>query len=157
MKKLKDIYTGSIYANDEVLAAAPRNKIQGALEFFKIGKYVTDDELAQAYESHGLVPADIYALAAWNEENKDDERKYFATHWKDKDGKWCFATFRRWRDERRADVARRGSDWLDFWSFAGVRKSTQNSDAQTSALIPLELERAIKMVKEAGYKVFKEI
>lgn len=157
MKTLKEIYTGKIYADEEVMAAAPRNKVQGELVFFNISKYISDTELEKEYESRGLIPADMYALANWCEANRYDERKYFATHWQDANGKWCFAAFYRWNDERSVSVDRRdGNEWDDDWFFAGVRKGTQSSDTETSALVPLDLERAISIVKEAGYKIFKE-
>ena len=40
----------------------------------------------------------------------------------DADGKWNFAVFNHWNDERKVDVDRRDSDWYDYWWFAGVRK-----------------------------------
>ena len=158
MKTLKEITTAKIYANEEVLATAPRNKVQGELEFFNLDKYVTDVKLEKEYESRGLVPADLYALANWNEEHKDDERRYFATHWKDAQGKWCFAAFGRWRGGRRVRVSRYDGGWGGGWWFAGLRKSTQKLDTKTSALEPtLDLDLAIKICKDAGYKIFKEI
>jgi len=44
------------------------------------------------------------------------------THWKDGEGKWCFATFSRWGGERGVDVSRRDGVSRDGWWFAGVRK-----------------------------------
>ncbi len=40
---LKDIYTGKIYADEEVLKAAPHNK--GKIEFFSVGKYISAKDL----------------------------------------------------------------------------------------------------------------
>lgn len=154
MKSLKDIYTGKIYANNEVLAAAPRNKVQGEIELFTLGKYVTDDELEKEYESRGLVPADVFAVGAWSEENTDKE--YVATHWKNAQGKWCFAAFRRWYDERSVDVSRGDLDWYGGWWFAGVRKSSALESSEQSS-DTLSLEHAIRIVKAAGYKVIKEV
>lgn len=156
MKSLKEIYTGKIYADKEVLAAAPRNKAQSELVFFNVGKYITDDELEKEYECRDLIPADLYALATWVEANQTDDRAYFGTHWKDAQDKWCFAAFDRWFGGRGVLVDRRVLEWGGHWFFAGVRKGTQSSDTETSALVPLDLERAIELVKEAGYKVFKE-
>lgn len=154
MKTLKDIYTGNIYANQEVLDAAPRNKTQGALEFFNLGRYVTNDELEKEYESRGLIPADIYALAAWCEENKDDPRKYFATHWKDKDGKWCYAAFSRWGVVRSVSCDRDDGGWGDDWFLSGVPALRKSSKLKSSALHSdtLSLEARVKAIEDTlGY------
>ena len=137
-KNLKDLYTGKIYANDFVLAAAPRNTIEGELEFFTLGRYVSNNELEKEYETRGLVPADLYRLAVWEEAHQKDERKYFATHWKDAEGKWCCATFGRWRGGREVYVDRGDGGWDGYWSFAGVRKSSV-SDPKTLSSDPLPL------------------
>lgn len=143
-KSLETLYTGKIYADKEVLAAAPFNEVQGTLEFFNLGKYVTDDELEKEYELRGLVPADIYELAIWEEANQNNDYRYLATHWQDAQGKWCYAAFNGWGDGRRVDVRRHDVGWGGLWFFAGVRKGTQSSDTETSALVPLELGRGWK-------------
>jgi hypothetical protein len=91
--------------------------------FFKVGHYVSDTDLEKEYELRGLKPADPYSLAAANEADPTfaDEHPN-GTHWKDADGKWCFAAFRRWVGERSVGVGRRVSDWSDDWWFAGFRK-----------------------------------
>lgn len=158
MKTLKDIYIGKIHADDEVLKNAPRNKKQGELEFFSLGEYVSDDDLEKEYKSRGLMPADLYALAAWNEEHKDDGRKYFATHWKDKDGNWCFAAFGRWGGDGRGVFVLRsdGDEWSGRWWFGGVRKdsSSRLEPKPSSDTLPLELriEKLETWAKETGYK-----
>jgi hypothetical protein len=139
-KELKDITTAKIYADDEVLKNAPRHTHIGELEFFTLDRYVTDDGLEKEYESRGLEPADLYSLARWDEGNKDrEDKKFVATHWKDAQGKWCFAVFFRWDGERRVGVYRSGRDWDGAWFFSGVRKSPQKSEAKTLASDPLNL------------------
>ena len=140
--KLADIYTGKIYADEAVLAAAPRSKKKGAIQFFTVGKYISCAELEKEYASRGLVPADVYTLAEYMEEHQDEDSK--ATQWKDKDGNYCCATFLRWRDGRSVHVDRRGSDWDGGWSFAGVPEvaseletSEQPLDARITALVDL--------------------
>ena len=44
------------------------------------------------------------------------------THWKDSSGKWCYAAFYRWYDERRVDVHRNDSAWPGDWWVAGLRE-----------------------------------
>lgn len=105
------------------------------IEFFTLGKYVTCNELEIESEKLGFTLASPYALALYakNQPEFADEN-WIATQWKDKDGKWCFATFDRDYGRRRVDVRRYGNEWSDYWWFAGLRKSTLASDTQPSAL-----------------------
>lgn len=127
-KELKDIYSGTIYADEKVLKTAPRNS-EGTVEFFTLGKAVTDDKLEKEYASRGLSPADLYTVAAWEEENQQDTRKFLATHWKDSEGKWCHATFGRWDGEHNVRVSRGGSGWRGYWWFCGIKKFDIDLDA----------------------------
>jgi hypothetical protein len=128
------------------------DRIKGTLEFFKVKRYIYDDELEKEYTSRGLVAAD--PLTILDEISLNDER-YIGTHWKDADNKWCFSTFNRWNDERGVYVNRNYSDWYDYLWFAGLRKSAlSTSDTQTS-LDTSDLDLCIQKVKEAGYQVSK--
>jgi hypothetical protein len=92
------------------------------VEFFTLGRYVSDEELEREYAERGLTP-DPYAQGQVNADDPvfaDDHPN--GTHWQNADGKWCFATFDRGVDERCVGVDRRGIDWGDFWWFGGVRK-----------------------------------
>lgn len=113
------------YVTDSVVKAMPRGATAEAdVYFFKLGRYVSDDDLEKEYALCGLRPTDPYLLAAINEADPafaDDHPN--GTHWKDKDGKWCYAAFYRWHgDERGVGVGRYDGDWRDNWFFAGVRK-----------------------------------
>ncbi|MGJ0531845.1 hypothetical protein [Methylocystis sp.] len=113
------------YVTDAVVADMPRGDGDEAeIFFFKVGRWISDDDLEKEYSSRGLVPADPFSLAAVNEVDAtfaDDHPN--GTHWKDADGKWCFATFYRWSDdERSVSVGRGVSGWLGSWWFAGRRK-----------------------------------
>ena len=123
------------YLNDDAVAEMPKGDGEETeVVFFKIGRTVNDINLDKEYELRGLDPADPYSQAAVNEEDPAfaDEHPN-GTHWKDKDGKWCFAAFFRWDGvERFVSVCRYAYDWNDDWWFAGVRKSTSNSDASAS-------------------------
>lgn len=113
-----------LYVNDDVVEAMPRGEgTETEVHFFKVGKYLTDEELDKEYELRGLKPADPYSVAAVNEADPAfADEKPNGTHWKDKDGKWCFAAFNRWRGERRVGVDRDDDGWSGHWWFAGVRK-----------------------------------
>ncbi len=118
------------YVTDSVVAKMPTGEGDEVdVVFFKLGRFVSDNDLENEYALRGLIPADPYSLAAVNEADPAfaDEHPN-GTHWKDKDDKWCFAAFDRWYDERDVLVNRNGSDWLDDWWFAGLRKSTPQSD-----------------------------
>ena len=115
----------TLYIDNEVLASAEGGVSKGALEFFKIGKYESDDELEEEYASRNLVPATISDLIRFDKENREklDEMAYVGTHWKNADGKWCFAAFSGWSGEHHVSVDRYGDGWGGGWWFAGVRKS----------------------------------
>ncbi len=117
----------NLYVNDDVVATMPKGTGKEAeVVFFNLGRYVSDTDLDKEYELRGLVPADPYSLAAVNEADPTfAEKKPHGTHWKDADGKWCFATFDLWDDERDVIVDRDGDAWLDGWWFAGVRKAVK--------------------------------
>lgn len=123
------------YLTDDVVAEMPKGEGEETeVIFFKIGRTVSDNDLDKEYELRGLVPADPYSQAAVNEEDLAfaDEHPN-GTHWKDAGGNWCFAAFGRWDDdERYVSVNRNDHGWDGFWWFAGVRKSTSNSDASAS-------------------------
>lgn len=112
------------YTDRTVVDAMPRGKgDEVEVYFFNVGRYVSDDEAENEFDLRGLKPADPYALAAVNEADlafADGHPN--ATHWKDANGKWCYAVFDRWDGERHVHVSRYGDDWFDDWWFAGVRK-----------------------------------
>lgn len=143
LKNLLEKTKRTQYISDDVLATAPKNKGKGTLEFFTLGKYVSDNDLEAEYEKRGLIPADINQLCDYDLKNRDkiDEMKYVASHWKDKNGKWCFVTFCQWRDVGRdVRVLRDDFVWDGRWFFAGVRKSLGSKTLSTSLTLPSVLE-----------------
>ncbi len=123
----------TLHINDIVVATMPMGHGEGAEivflkpepeEYTRPG-FMSDDDLEKALECRDLISVDPNSLAAFNEANPTfaDERPH-GTHWKDADGKWCYAAFNLWFDgERRVRVGRDDDDWDDDWFFAGVRKS----------------------------------
>jgi hypothetical protein len=118
--------TGRVqYVNDDVVASMPHGEGEDAeVVFFNLGRYISDDDLEKEYELRGLKPVDPYSLAKVNEDDPVfADTKSNATHWRDSNGKWCYAAFRRWNvSERYVRVSRHDCDWDDDWWFAGVRK-----------------------------------
>ena len=85
--------------------------------------FISDDDLEKEFDLRGLKPADPISVAAVNEaDHAFADEKPHGTHWKDADGKWCYATFCCWRDGRGVYVDRSGFDWGDSWWFAGLHK-----------------------------------
>jgi len=96
-------------------------------EAYKNG-IISDDDLEREFEFQGLVPIDPYALAKVNEDDPAFADTHpNATHWKDKNGNWCYFAFGRWNGERRVSVRRNDDDWHGGWWFAGVRKCPSDS------------------------------
>ena len=114
------------YTNSAVVVTMPSSgtgvEENVTVEFFQIGKNISDDKLAKTYKERGLVP-DPYAQAAVNEADPAFADKYpNGTHWKDVNGNWCFAAFDRDVGERFVNVYRVDLDWDVSWWFGGVRK-----------------------------------
>lgn len=87
------------------------------------GGYISDNDLEKEFDLLGLKPADPYSIAAVNEaEPAFADEKPHGTHWKNADGKWCYAAFGHWGGGRLVYVSRGGRDWDDGWWFAGLRK-----------------------------------
>ncbi|HSX25179.1 MAG TPA: hypothetical protein VLG69_04405 [Candidatus Andersenbacteria bacterium] len=114
------------YTTREVVDSMPHGDENGEevdVHFFKLGHFVNDVDLDKEFELRGLKPADPYSLAAVNEEDPDFADKHpNRTHWKDANGKWCFATFDGWVDERSVNVDRVDDGCDEGWWFAGLRK-----------------------------------
>ncbi len=130
-KEMLDATGRTQYVNDEVVAAMPRGEGDGAEvivfmpepEEYDHDGWISDEALDRAYEKRGLMAADPYSLGAVNEADPafaDD--KPHGTHWKDAQGKWCYAAFYRWNGKRSVSVDRSGGAWGAGWVFAGVRK-----------------------------------
>lgn len=112
------------YTDPGVVKAMPRGKGEEVeIHFFKLDRYISDNDLEQEFDLRGLKPADPYSLAAVNEVDSvfaDDHPN--ATHWKDFSGKWCYIAFNRWLDGCVVYVFRYAHDWDVYWWFAGFRK-----------------------------------
>ena len=120
------------YVNTEMVATIPRQAPAGVaanqpLVFFDLDLSerggCSDTDLEKEYEARGLV-ADPYYQFNVNREHPDFADEYpNACHWKDAEGKWCFAAFGRGDGERCIRVGRSGTGWGVSWWFAGRRKS----------------------------------
>jgi hypothetical protein len=117
--------TGRVqYVNNDVVNSMRHGKGNTKkVVFFKVSRFISDDDLEKEYELRGLVPVDPYSLATVNEEDPAFADTHpNATHWKDSNGKWCFAAFSRWGGGRLVRVHRGGAGWRGDWWFAGASK-----------------------------------
>lgn len=116
--------TGHVqYVNNDVLNVMPRGEGEDKeVFFFRLSRWINDDDLAKEYELRGLVP-DPYAQAQVNTDDPSfaDEHPN-GYHWQDADGHWDYAAFDRWVGGRRVRVDRSAYGWLGRWWFGGVRK-----------------------------------
>lgn len=128
------------YVDKDVVASVEPCEPQ-EIEFFTLGKYISDNELEVEVSKLGFELAHPYALALYAKEHPEfADEKSTGTHWQNAKGNWCFATFFRWIDERRVDVYRGdGDDWNDRWWFAGVRKSSPKPLETKPSSVPLTL------------------
>src|SRR3989344_7634417 len=122
------------YTNRKVVNAMPRGEGGGEgdeteVVFFKPEPweytrpdFMSDDDFEKALGRRNLKSAPPDDVAAVNEADPAfADTRPNGTHWKDADGKWCFAAFDRWNGEREVGVDRDGYVWHDLWWFAGLR------------------------------------
>ncbi len=110
--------TGRVqYVDSSVVATMPTGDGPEDVEltYFRASRYLSDDELELEFGSRELVP-DPQAQAADNEADSAfaDEHPN-GTHWKNKKGQWCFASFDQDVVERLVHVCRFGNRWHDIW------------------------------------------
>jgi len=112
------------YTARDVVAGMPRGEGEEAeVVFFNLGRYVSDEGLRDEYTARGLKPADTYSLAKVNEDDASFADTHpNSTHWRDANGKRCFAAFHRRYGWRYVRVYRRDDGWHGDWWFAGLRK-----------------------------------
>jgi hypothetical protein len=88
MTKTKYNFNGRTeYIKKDVLDTAPSGGDIKDLRFFKINRYITDNELENEYKLRDLSPATIDVLCEFDKchRNELDDKKYVGTHWKDAD------------------------------------------------------------------------
>ena len=124
-KEMLEATGRQIYSDDKLVKAMPRGD-GGEVEvlFFKLGRFVSDDDLDKEYELRGLTPCDPYSLGKVNQDDPIFADTHpNATHWKGKNGMWCFCAFVLWDDKRGVSVDHDGYAWrAGRWWFSGIRK-----------------------------------
>lgn len=114
------------HVNKDVVSTMPvctSNSVE--MNFVNLGRDVTCNELNKELEKLGFeLIVDPQGLAAINEADPSfaDEHPN-GTLWKDQDGNFCCAIFRRLHGERYVRVQQYNGEWYDYWWFPVRRKT----------------------------------
>jgi hypothetical protein len=88
--------------------------------FFKLCRYMTDDDLKKEYARRGLKP-DPYAVAAVNETDKSFAKHYpNVAHWCWKRRLWCCLAFYDTADEQRVSIDTGYQGFTGEWWAGGT-------------------------------------
>lgn len=151
-KALLDQTKRKQYVTDSVVEGVEPAEAQ-ELEFVKLDKYVEAKDLEGELAKLGYTLAHPYALALYAAEHPEfADGKSIATQWQDKEGDYCYAAFDDWDGKRNVRVGRSSDGWDDGWLFACSRQVSG-----PSTLGSLTLDSAIKMVKDAGFVIYKPV
>jgi len=114
----------TVHTEEGIVESAPGSEdIEMEISFFKLGYFISDDNLEKEYDLRGLKAVDLYSLATVNELKPTfSNKRPNGTHWKDKDGKWCRAVFSKWYDQLRLEIHCHNSECEGGVWFAGVSK-----------------------------------
>ncbi len=94
---------------------------EAVVEFFHVGRPISNEELSQEYQKHGLIP-DPWAQSQVNLDDPSFADRFSnGSHWRARDGQWCYLAFTKTRGERVVALRWKGGEWPSSWWFAGVR------------------------------------
>ena len=131
------------YINEDILKTMPTETSDEKIEYFNIGKWVTNEELMKEYESRGLIPC--YPLDLIEVCKDTQHHDFIATVWDFYGSNLSYIAFDGWGGGRGVGVDRSGSRWSGRWWFAGLRKvSAKVSETKTSS--------SLKKAYESGKK-----
>lgn len=150
------------YVNENIIKLFKDEPIRGEIEVRNFGKYMTAPEVIAELEKDGCVPANATELYDWVSRNKDwgkDEYKCVV-------GLGSVASFggRDHVPDVWWHVSKRDADlsWFDggfddgvWFAFSRESSPKTSNPLSSSVPLPLDLDSAIKMVKEAGYQISK--
>lgn len=133
------------------------------IELINFGKYVTTENALNKFDEMGYEAAPSNYLLSLGIEHPEvikekglvvslDESNLLPSE----DGDLCFLSLD-WDGKRDLRLTTQEGEWGDFWWFAVVRKSLHSETVNPDSLKNLTLDSAIKLVKENGYRIFKEL
>lgn len=134
---------------------APRNT---DFKVFHFDKYVTSEEAIKRIEAEGYLPATLGELLSFAKDGWDNKQTVTALGSVAKvNGNRRVPALWKFGSERVLDLDWFGGGWRERCRFLAVRNTktleTKNSALGTSDT--LTLDRAIEIVKEAGYQIAK--
>lgn len=137
-------------------AFPPQEVRSSDYKLFHFDRFISSDDVISQMQEEGYEPANLYELLSWDEWNGEDWVVALGSVAK-VNGSRYVPCLNRGGAGRDLYLDIRDVGWNGFFRFLGVRTSgTQNLETSSDAL-PLELESAIKKVKDAGYRIIKEI
>lgn len=126
-------------------------------KLFHFDRRISSEDAISDMKKGGYSPATIYELLEWKERNEEYIVIALGSVGK-VDGSRCVLRLGRGDSERILDLSYWGGDWRAYFRFLGVRTLPLESEKAPSAPAALGiLDKAIRVVKEAGYKVIKEM
>lgn len=145
------------YVNENIQKLFKPEPIRGPIEVRSFGKYMSSEEIIAELAKNGCYPANATELFDWAEQHPDEKNKYVVALGSIASFEGSLQVCYVWCGDsgRGADLGWFGGGWVDDDGFAFGRESTQSSDTENLHSVPLNLERAIELVKEAGYQVSK--
>lgn len=139
----------------------PPEKIRSTdFKLFHFNKLISSEDAVKEIELAGYLPANIYELLSWPDWNGKD--------WVVGLGPSCVVDGYRyvpylsgWGPKRNLFLDWFGHGWRDGFRFLAVRnsdaKTLETRDEVLGDLETLNLDSAIKIVKEAGYVIYKPL
>lgn len=131
------------------------------VQLIKYDTTMTTEQILADFKKRGLKPASPNALLGFAKEHFDVLEKYQwlvapSSVFQD-DGRRCFLRVGRSDGERELVLIRVGGGWVAArdWVFLAESLGTASETLETSDTLPLN--SAIKIIKQAGYKIFKEL
>ncbi|OHA67244.1 MAG: hypothetical protein A3C82_00045 [Candidatus Wildermuthbacteria bacterium RIFCSPHIGHO2_02_FULL_47_12] len=109
------------YLSRDVVNVMPRGEGEEVeVRFFKLKRYSSPAEVAEAFRIRVLMPDPIAQAQANTDDPSFMDEHPNGTQWQDADGNWCYIAFSRWSVGRYVRVNRSDDDWSDDWWLAGV-------------------------------------
>lgn len=164
---LKELLKGYYYINSDI--TEEHFPIPDVIEtdnwkLVTIEKTMTADEVLEKIKADGLRPANLYELAIWKQNNEKTMKRFSWTvalgqMWKDADGNhrvpyvYCYSG-----GGFEFSLGGFGIVWSGDGAFlCFCDKQTLEPKTLSQSSDTLTLETAIKIVKDAGYVIYKQI
>lgn len=129
--------------------------ISSDYKLFHINQYISPEDAIEEMKKEGYRAANAWELLQWPDWNEKDWVVALGSVG-EVDGVRYVPYLYRDGSKRYLSLLYWGGGWFDYFRFLGVR-NLETKEKELGDLGSLTLESAIKTVKEAGYKIFKEV